>query len=119
MGQFSVHVAVAHPADPTRVAQVELLVDTGATLTWVPREVLNQLGVPRLRRRPFVVAEGRTVERDTAGAVVRLNGNEASVTVVVAEPGDGHLLGATALESLGFSADTIGRRLFPQELLAM
>ena len=44
MGQFSVHVEVAHPADPTRVAEVELLVDTGATLIWVPREVLNQLG---------------------------------------------------------------------------
>ena len=119
MGQFSVHVAVLHPADPTRVAEVELLVDTGATLTWVPREVLNQIGVPRLRRRWFVVADGRTIERDTAGAVVRLNGNEANVTVVVAEPGDGHLLGATALESLGFSVDTIGRRLIPQELLAM
>ena len=119
MGQFSVHVAVAHPADPTRVAEVELLLDTGATLTWVPREVLNQLGVPRLRRRSFVVADGRTVERDTAGAVVRLNGNEASVTVVIAEPGDGHLLGATALESLGLSVDPVTRRLIPHELLAM
>jgi len=119
MGQFSVHVVVAHPADPTRVAEVELLVDTGATLTWVPREVLNQLGVPRLRRRSFIVADGRTIERDTAGAVVRLNGNEANVTVVAAEPGDGRLLGATALESVGFSVDPIGRRLIPQELIAM
>jgi clan AA aspartic protease len=119
MGQFSVHVAVAHPTDPTRVAEVELFVDTGATLSWVPREVLDQLGVPRLPRRSFLVADGRTIERDTAGAVVRLNGKEANVTVVVAEPGDGHLLGATALESLGFSVDPIGRRLIPQELLAM
>jgi clan AA aspartic protease len=119
MGQFSVHVAVAHPTDPTRVAEVELFVDTGATLSWVPREVLNQLGVPRLPRRSFLVADGRTIERDTAGAVVRLNGREANVTVVVAEPGDGHLLGATALESLGFSVDPIGQRLIPQELLAM
>jgi clan AA aspartic protease len=119
MGQFSVHVAVAHPTDPSRVAEVELFVDTGATLSWVPREVLNQLGVPRLPRRSFLVADGRTIERDTAGAVVRLNGREANVTVVVAEPGDGHLLGATALESLGFSVDPIGQRLIPQELLAM
>lgn len=86
MGQFSVHVEVAHPADPTRVAEVELLVDTGATLIWVPREVLNQLGVPRLRRRSSVVAEGRTIERDTAGAVVRYNGHEANVTVSTYRP---------------------------------
>ena len=108
---------------PTRAsprgADVELLVGTGATLTWVPREIIEQLGVPRLRRRSFPVADGRTVERETAGAVLRLDGNEANVTLVVAEPGDGHLLGATALESLGFAVDPITRRLVPQELLAM
>lgn len=119
MGQFSVRVTVTHPTDPARLAEVELLVDTGATLSWVPREVVERLGVPRLRRRSFLVADGRTVERETAGAIVRLDGNEANVTLVVAEPGDGHLLGATTLESLGFAVDPIHRRLVPQELLAM
>ena len=119
MGQFSVCVAIANPSDPARRADVELLVDTGATLSWVPRAIIEQLGVPRLPRRQFLVADGRTVERDTAGAIVRIDGSEAIVTVVVAEPGDGHLLGATALESLGFGVDPIRRRLIPQELLAM
>jgi predicted aspartyl protease len=59
------------------------------------------------------------VERGTAGAVLRLDGNEANVTLVVAEPGDGLLLGVTALESLGFAVDPVGRRLVPQQLLAM
>jgi predicted aspartyl protease len=85
----------------------------------VPREIIEQLGAPRLRRRSFLVADGRTVERETAGAVLRLDGNEANVTLVVAEPGDGHRLGATALESLGFAVHPITRRLVPQELLAM
>ncbi len=119
MGQFSVRVTIAHPADPGRSADVDLLVDTGATLSWVPRQLLEQLGVPPLTRRTFLVADGRTVERETAGAIVRLNGNQAHVTVVVAEPGDGHLLGATALESLGFSVDPVSRRLVPQMFLAM
>ena len=119
MGQFSVQVRITHPTDPTRVAEVELLVDTGATLSWVPREIIERLGVPRLRRRSFLVANGRTVERETAGAIVQLDGNEASVTLVVAEPGDASLLGATALESLGFAVDPISRRLVPRELLAM
>ncbi len=119
MGQFSVLVTIAHPTDPQRVAEMELLVDSGATLSWVPREVLDRLGVPRLPRRSFLVADGRTIERETAGASVRVNGSEAIVTLVVAEPGDGHLLGATALESLGFGIDPIRRRLVPQELLAM
>jgi clan AA aspartic protease len=119
MGQFTVRVTVVHPTDPERRIEIDLLVDTGATLSWVPREMLDQLGAPRLRRRSFLVADGRTVERDTAGAIVQLNGNEANVTLVVAEPGDGCLLGATTLESLGFAVDPIRRQLVPQELLAM
>ncbi len=121
MGQFSVRVTIAHPNDPTRVADVDLWVDTGATLSWVPREIIERLDVPRLRRRPFLVADGRTIERDTAGAMVRLNGSEAIVTLVIAELnlGDGHLLGATTLETLGFAVDPINHRLIPQTLLAM
>jgi clan AA aspartic protease len=119
MGQFSVRATIAHPTDPGRQAEVELLVDTGATLSWVPREIVERLGSPRLRRRSFLVADGRTVERETAGVIVRLNGTEANVTVVVAESGDGLLLGATTLETLGFAVDPIRRQLVPQELLAM
>lgn len=117
--QFSVRVTIAHPTDSARSAEVDLLVDTGATLSWVPRQLLEQLGLPLLPRRTFRLADGRTVERETAGAMVRLNGNEANVTVVLAEPSDDHLLGATALESLGFAVDPIGRRLVPQISLAM
>jgi hypothetical protein len=64
----------------------------------VPREVIEHLDVPRLLRRPFLVADGRTVERDTAGVLIRVNGSQAIVTVVIAESGDAHRLGATALE---------------------
>ena len=119
MGRFSVTVVVAHPAEPSRAAEVTLIVDTGATLSWVPREIVERLGVPMLRRRPFMLADGRTIERDTANAIVKFDGVEAGVTVVVAEPGDGHLLGATTLESLGFAVDPIHQRLVPQTLLAM
>jgi clan AA aspartic protease len=119
MGQFSVRVTISHPSEPVRRTEVDLLVETGATLTWVPREIIERLDVPRLRRRAFLVADGRTVERETAAAIVQFNGCEANVTLVVAEPGDGHLLGVTALESLGFGVDPIQRRLVPQALLAM
>ena len=119
MGQFSVGTVIAHPADPSRVAEVDLLVDTGATLSWVPRQILDRLGVPRLPRRRFLLADGGFVERDTAGVLMRMDGTEAMVTVVVAESGDAHLLGATALETLGFGIDPIRKLLVPQSLLAM
>ena len=119
MGRFSVLATITHPGDTTRSAEVALLVDTGATLSWVPRELLERLDVPRLARRPFVLADGKTIERDTAGVLMRLNGTDGMVTVVVAEAGDAHLLGATALETLGFGIDPIRQQLRPQALLAM
>ena len=119
MGQFSVPVTIVHPTEPGRRSEMELLVDTGATLSWISREVCEQLGLPRLPRRRFVMADGRTMERETAGAIVQLNGKEANVTLVMAEPGDACLLGATSLESLGFAVDPVRRQLLPQELLAM
>jgi len=119
MGQFSVRPLIGHPTERARHAEVELLVDSGATLSWVPRDVLERLALPRLPRRTFQMADGRIIERETAGAIIRLNGTEAIVTVVVAEPGDGHLLGATTLETLGFAIDPIKRQLVPQQLLAM
>ena len=119
MGQFSVSVTLSPPNDPARRAETKLIVDTGATLSWVPREVVERLGVPLLYRRPFLRADGRTVERDTVIVAVRLDGAQAGVTVVVAEAGDAHLLGATTLETLGFAVDPVNLRLIPQTLLAM
>ena len=119
MGQFSVRVGIAHPTQIERAAEVELLVDAGATLSWVPREVLEPLDPPRLGRRSFLVADGPRVERETVGVIMRLDGTQGLLTVVVAEPGDGHLLGVTALETLGYAVDPIERRLVPHALLAM
>ena len=119
MGQITVTVTVSNPGERSRQADVKLIVDTGATLSWIPRELVEQVGAPLLRRRPFLLADGRTIERDTAGAIIKLNGTEANVTIVLAEPGDGHLLGVTALETLGLAVDPINLRLVPQTLLAM
>jgi clan AA aspartic protease len=119
MGQITVTVTVSNPSERSRQAVVKLIVDIGATLSWVPREIVERLGVPLLRRRPFLLADGRTIERDTAGTVVKLNGTEANVTIVIAEKGDGHLLGVTALETLGLAVDPVNLRLIPQTLLAM
>ncbi len=119
MGQFTVQMTVAHPADPSRSAQVDLFVDTGATLSWLPKELLERLEVPRVGRRTFLIADGRKIERETGGVVLRYDGTQANVTVVFAEQGDSYLLGATSLETLGFGVDPINLRLIPQTLLAL
>ena len=119
MGQFSVKLTLANPLDPSRQVEVELLVDTGATLSWVPREIAERIGAPHVSRISVRLADGRSVERETSGAIFTYNGAATVAPFVVAEANDGSLLGATALEALGFAVDPVNQRLVPQALLAM
>ena len=81
--------------------------------------MIDRIEAPRLRRKAFVLADGRTIERETAVVMMTLDNCDATVTVVVAEPGEALLLGATSLETLGFGVDPINLRLVPRALLAM
>jgi len=119
MGMFEVNVKLANLAAPSRTEEVSLLVDTGATLSWIPRGVLGKLGVTPISRVAFSVAVGRELERDVTGVLLAIDGKKAAVTVAFGEPGEAAVLGATALESLGFLVDPIDQKLIPRKLLAL
>lgn len=119
MGMFEVTVKLANLASPSRTEEVSLLVDTGATLSWIPKSVLGKLGVAPISRVAFSVADGRELERDVTGILLAIDGKKAAVTVAYGEPGEAAVLGATALESLGFLVDPIGQKLIPRKLLAL
>src|SRR3989440_6383927 len=96
-----------------RRALPETLVDTGSEYTWVPRRVLEDLGIRAQRTQAFEVADGRRIERDIGYALVRAGGMEAPDLVVFAEPGDMTLLGARSLEGLNLKIDPVRRELVP------
>lgn len=89
------------------------LVDTGSELTWVPRAVLEALGIrPEMVRR-FLVADGRQLERPVGIGIVHAGGTMAPDYVVFAEPGDMILLGARSLEGLNLRVDAQRKQLIP------
>ena len=55
-----------------RQAMPETLVDAGSEFTWIPRGVLEELGIRAQRKQAFEVADGRRIERDIGYALVRL-----------------------------------------------
>ena len=57
----------------------ETLVDTGSEYTWVPRRVLEDLGIRAQRTQAFEVADGRRIERDIGYALVRAEIGRAHV----------------------------------------
>lgn len=91
----------------------DTLVDTGSEFTWVPRDVLQSLGIRVQRQQAFIVADGRRVERDIGYALVHAGGIEAPDLVVFAEPGDLVVLGTHSLEGLNLKVDPVRKELVP------
>jgi clan AA aspartic protease len=119
MGLFQVNVKLANPTAPENVREISLLVDTGATLSWIPREILQNLKVKPTSRLEFQLADGRVLERDVGAALFTIDGRILVIPVAFAEAGEEPVLGATALEALGFSVDPVEQKLIPRRLLAL
>src|SRR4051812_6704824 len=95
MGTFYVDVEIeAHGARGRPVTVPHVLIDTRAEATWMPRAILEELGVKPEARERYQMADGRVLEREVGYVIVKLAGKATSDDVVFAEPGDLTLLGA-------------------------
>ncbi len=110
MGHFHVSVQVSHRAGG-RFAPLEALVDTGATYTWVPRDVLEDLGIVPEEQWPFVLADGREVLYPVAWINIRMRDRVQPTIVVFGDPGSEPILGVVTLEQFLLAADPVNRRL--------
>jgi len=113
VGLFKSKLAVWNPATPSRVEELELLVDTGASYSWFLRPRLETLGIRPTGKMQFRTIDGRILERDVAPVFVRTNGHVGGDTIVMAESGDAEVWGAHPLESLGLAADPVQKKLIP------
>ena len=119
MGMFEVKARLSNLAAPSRAEEISLIVDTGATLSWIPREILTKLGAVAFSRLPFSLADGRRLERDITAVLLTLDGRKAPVEVAFGEQGEEAVLGATALEGLGFMVDPVAKKLVARDLMAL
>ncbi|MEE8410372.1 MAG: hypothetical protein V3T05_12250 [Myxococcota bacterium] len=111
MSLFRVNVVARSPKDETRATDpIEVLVDTGSELTWLPADRLATIGVTARRRRTFHAATGKPVEREVGYAVLACEGYETIDEVVLGESGDLSLLGVRSIEGFGVMVDNIGHR---------
>ena len=114
MGIFYTTIAVENAAKRGERREIaHVMVDTGSEYTWVPRAILDELGISAERTARFSTADGRVVERPIAFAIVHAGGSSAPDIIVFAEPGDMALLGARALEGLNLRVDSARRGLVP------
>ena len=112
MGTFRIDVEIENPARPgDRRLVRSALVDSGAELSWFPRDLLESLGIAPVKVWHFRQADGTVLRRWTGGVVVHLAGLRTLDEVVLGEPGDLVLLGARSLEGLNLRIDPVTKRL--------
>jgi predicted aspartyl protease len=112
MGLFRVRGRLTGPTG--RSEDVELLVDTGATLLVVPRSLADRLELVARRSQPVLIAGGQRVEWPVAEVSLSLDGSGVTTPCFIAPDGPA-LLGAVALESLFLAVDPVAKRLIPVE----
>ena len=108
---FRINVVAVNPRDQQKVTvPVEVLVDTGSELTWLPADVLASAKISPLRKRAFLTATKQKVERQVGYAILRAENYETIDEVVFAQSGDMHLLGVRTIDGFGVMVDNICHR---------
>lgn len=112
-----VHTSVTFVGPTGKTEALSMLVDTGASYTWVPGKLLRELGARRLRPARFRLGDGRVVRRQLGEVVVEIMGIRATTVVVFAREGDATVLGVHALEGLALEVDPTHEALRPMDHL--
>ena len=115
MGIFYTKVSIANLAGGD-AHETKALVDTGATDSAFPAELLEDLGIQPRRRFTYVTADGSTVECGYGSALLTVtldDGQSVSGVCPVAfwPVENGQCIGATTLQMLKLAVDTPDERL--------
>ncbi len=103
---------------PTGIeAEVNLLVDSGATYSLVPLQVWETIGLSAKREMTFTLADGTTVQRRISDCYLVLPQGETHTPVILGEAGDEALLGVVTLEELGLLFNPFNRTLQPMRMM--
>jgi predicted aspartyl protease len=119
MGTFSTKLKVWKEDRPEGAQELDLLVDTGASFSWISKARLERLGVRPVYQMPFRTIDGRVLERDMAVVYIATDGRSVPDLVVMAEEGESEVIGAHSIEGLGMAADPVQRKLVPTVMLAL
>ena len=114
LGRIYVEITVRPLAGSAKSWKGRALVDTGATDTFLPANVLRMLGIQPASLRRYELADGTEQELPIGFGVIEVLGRAAGGTLVFAGEKDEALLGVTVLESTGFWIDPQCERLIPR-----
>ena len=118
MGKLIVTIGIGNQQG-TRFEDIEVIVDTGATFTAIPRALLQDLEVPVARSAQSRLADGSTAPVDIGWTMIRIEGQTFPTRVTFAEENQPSLLGVVTLEEALLAVDPVGQQLVPVEAMRL
>ncbi len=112
MGETRVKVRLHGPKGSD---DVEMLVDTGASLTKIPEGIATGLGIAVEKRVQVVLADGSLRDRGLAEVRMEIAGEIRTIPLLVGPDGEEALLGLTSLEIFRLKVNPITHKLEPSK----
>ncbi|MGQ9627706.1 MAG: retroviral-like aspartic protease family protein [Anaerolineae bacterium] len=114
MGKIIEQVKLINALDPSRSEVVEAVVDTGATLLVLPQDLVERLGLRKVREAKVRYANQDVQSKAVYGIVtVEVQGRSGNFDALAEVPGSQPLIGQIVLEALDLVINPITRKLGP------
>ena len=111
MGLTKVTTKLISMDDPTKSYEEVFLVDTAATDCLAPGDELEALGVEKIGKMSYELADGSVREFPFGLVRIEFMGETTAGRVVFGDSGCEPILGVTALESVGIMVDPANKTL--------
>lgn len=117
MGKVVENVRITNVLEPEKSVKVEALIDTGATMAVLPQNIVNELGLRKVREVKVRYASNKVEMKPVYRAVIiEVLGREGTFDVIGEEEGSEPLIGQVVLEVLDLVVDPRTRKLMPNPM---
>ena len=114
MGKVVEKVKLTSLFEPEKSLEVEAVIDTGATMVVLPMDIVEELGLRKMREVKVRYANNKVETKPIYGVVnIELKGRSANLDVLVEEKGSQPLIGQVLLELLDLIVEPKTRKLIP------
>ena len=114
MGKVIEKVKLTNLFDPKKSVEVEAVIDTGATMVVLPKNLVNELGLEKIEDVRVKYADGRVERKEVYGVVkLELKGRVGNFDVLAENEEAQPLIGQIVLERLDLIIEPSTRKLIP------
>jgi len=114
MGKVMEKIKLMSLFDRTRKVEVEAVIDTGAAMLVLPRDLVKKLKLKKIREVTVKYANNKTEKKLVySGLLIELKGRVGEFEALAEEEGSQPLIGQVVLESLDLIVEPRTRKLSP------